>query len=58
MHSHVMNTVSLASLQGQWRGGVYHGEGSILDASGVTYKGMWVNGTPAGVCTFHCVDSH
>ena len=35
------------SLQGQWRGDVHHGEGSILHASGVTYKGMWVNGRPA-----------
>lgn len=39
-------------LQGQWRGDVYHGEGSILHASGVTYKGMWVNGRPAGDVNF------
>ena len=27
---------------------MYHGQGSIMHASGVTYEGMWINGTPAG----------
>jgi len=44
--------ISCVLIQGQWRGDVYHGEGSILHASGVTYKGMWVNGRPAGDVNF------
>ena len=27
---------------------MYHGQGSILHPSGVTYEGMWINGRPAG----------
>lgn len=27
---------------------MYHGEGSMVHSSGVTYVGMWVNGRPAG----------
>lgn len=34
-------------MQGQWRGDVYHGEGSISHTSGVTYAGLWINGRPA-----------
>ena len=34
-------------LQGQWRGGVFHGEGSISHSSGVSYSGLWLNGRPA-----------
>ncbi len=39
--------VYIFSLQGQWRGDVCHGEGSISHVSGVTYTGLWVNGRPA-----------
>ena len=34
--------------QGQWRGGVYHGEGTMSHCSGVSYSGLWVNGRPTG----------
>ena len=40
-------SVQCTSLQGQWRGDVYHGQGSIMHCSGVTYEGMWINGKPA-----------
>ncbi len=51
----VMALIKGVSLfQGQWRGDVYHGEGSILHASGVTYKGMWTNGRPAGKTSKTC----
>lgn len=48
----IVRAYLVSFLQGQWRGDVYHGEGSILHASGVTYKGMWVNGRPAGDVNF------
>ena len=51
----------LYMFQGQWRGGVYHGEGSISHCSGVSYMGMWTNGTPTGqYCTLcsHTVNVH
>ena len=43
--------------QGQWRGGVHHGEGTISHSSGASYTGMWTNGSPAGLelqtmCTY------
>jgi hypothetical protein len=34
--------------QGQWRGGVHHGEGTMSHCSGVSYSGLWVNGRPTG----------
>ena len=29
---------------------MYHGEGSMVHSSGVTYVGMWMNGRPASEC--------
>ena len=40
-------------IKGQWKGGVYHGEGSLLHASGFTYQGMWFNGRPSGNINVH-----
>lgn len=45
--------ISYFLLQGQWRGDVCHGEGSISHVSGVTYTGLWVNGRPA--CKRDCM---
>ncbi|MBN3283083.1 MORN1 protein, partial [Polyodon spathula] len=37
----------LVSFQGQWRNGLFNGQGSMIHCSGVIYEGMWTNGQPA-----------
>lgn len=41
----------LVVFQGQWRNDVYHGHGSMVHCSGVTYEGLWVSGYPAKVAS-------
>ena len=38
----------MVTRQGQWRSGLYHGEGTMSHSSGMRYCGMWSNGRPAG----------
>lgn len=38
------------SLQGQWHGDVFSGLGRMTLCSGAVYRGMWINGHPAGKC--------
>lgn len=48
-HMHVSDIV----LQGQWKNGIFHGEGKMSHSSGVVYNGLWNNGRPQCIETVY-----
>ena len=37
--------------QGQWRGDMHNGQGTMMHSSGVIYDGLWLNGRPVAMAT-------
>jgi hypothetical protein len=56
--TYISYTVGGTSYEGEWRNGVFHGQGTLTFANGSQLSGEFINGTLQGKALSICPDGH